>query len=100
MAFTPSNLSIMSIGSGRMIIATSDASTASRTDLWTSGIPDIQAVIPVYTTSLATGFPTDVSFAVSFTQSTGTIHIVRNNGMSASGFNLLVMAGFSSDMTW
>lgn len=100
MAFTPSNLSVASMGSCKLIIATQDASTASGTDLWTSGIPDIQAITPVYTTSLSTGFPTDVSFAVSFTQSTGTIHIIRNNGMSASGFQLQILAGFATDMTW
>lgn len=100
MSFTPSNLSVASLGSMKLIIADQSASTASGTDYWTSGIPDIISVTPIYTTSLSTGFPTDVSFAVSFTQSTGTIHIIRNNGMSASSFQLLILAGFASDMTW
>ncbi len=100
MSFTPSNLQTASLGSINLTIATQVASTASGTDIWTSGIPDIQSIIPIYTTSLGTGFPTDVSFAVSFTQSTGTVHLIRNNGMSASSFVLLVLSGFAVDQTF
>jgi len=95
MSFTPSNLEMINMGSGTMWVAKQNASTASGTDLWTSGIPDIFAVIPVYNSTLATGFPTDTSFGVSWTQSTGTIHLMRNNGTSASAFTLHVFSGFS-----
>ena len=97
MSFTPSNLAITNLGAIKLTVATQNISTASGTDLWTSGIPDIQSIIPIYTSSLSGGFPTDVSFAVSFTQSSGVVHLLRNNGMSASSFVLLVLSGFVSD---
>ena len=100
MAFTPSNLSIATMGSMKLILATQNASTASGTDLWTSGIPDIQAIIPVYTASVSSTGYSSSPFAVSFTQSSGTVHIIRDASNSGTAFNLLILAGFASDMTW
>lgn len=97
MSFTPSNLAITQLGACKLTIATQNANTASGTDLWTSGIQDIQAVIPIMTSAPTA---TITTFAVSFTGSTGTIHILRDAGQSNTAFTLLVLSGFASDMTW
>lgn len=100
MSFTPSNLAIASFGTMKLTIATQVSNTASGTDLWTSGIPDIQAVIPIYTADVsATGY-SSTPFAVSFTQSSGTVHIIRDASNTGTAFTLLVLSGFASDMTW
>ena len=97
MAFSPTNLSIMSLGSGKLTIATVNDDVATVTsDTWTSGIRDIQSVIP-YCTQASTGTGTPTGIAVSFTQSSGTIHVYRN---STSAFTLLVISGFAEDLTW
>lgn len=101
MAFTPSNLSIASLGSCKLTIATCNADLVSGTDLWVSGIPDIQGVIPVYTGSQSNiSIGTDVAMGISWTQSTGTIHITRSLECSGTAMVLYVFSGFASDMTW
>jgi len=101
MAFTPSNLSIANMGSLKLTIAKCDANTVSGTDLWTSGIPDIQGVVPVYFGSQTTlSLNTSVPLSISWTQSTGTIHIVRALDCSSTALMLYVYSGFASDMTW
>lgn len=100
MAFTPSNLAISSLGSLKLTIATC-SNGVSATDLWTSGIPDIQGIVPVYLTTLpdaATG--TNTYMAISWTGSTGTIHIMRPLAVSGTALMLYVYSGFASDMTW
>jgi hypothetical protein len=101
MAFTPSNLSIANMGSLKLTIAQCNANTVSGTDLWTSGITDIQGVIPVYLGSQPTlAINTSVPLSISWTQSTGTIHIIRALDCSSTGLMLYVFSGFASDMTW
>lgn len=98
MAFTPSNLSIATLGSLKLTIAQSD-NGASGTDYWTSGITDIQAIVPCYITAAPT-VTSETSFVVSWTPSSGAIHIIRDAGLSNTAFQLLVLSGFVSDMTW
>lgn len=98
MSFTPSNLSIATLGSLKLTIARVNASITSGTNNWTSGIPDIQTVTGQYR-----GATTDVSatsLAVSFTGSDGTIWTVIPISQSGTSFDLLVLSGFASDMTW
>src|SRR4030042_296566 len=100
MAFTPSNLAIASLGSTKLTIATC-SNGVSATDLWTSGIPDIQGVIPVYLTTMPdVSVGTNTYMAISWTQSTGTIHIMRPLAVSATAMTWYVRSGFVSDMTW
>lgn len=100
MAFTPSNLAIANLGSLKLTIATC-TNGVSGTDLWTSGIPDIQGVIPVYSASLPdVAVQTNPGIAISWTQSTGTIHIMRALENSTSSLTLYVFSGFATDMTW
>ena len=94
MAFTPSNLSLMSLGSGKLTIATvTPGSAASAVDSWASGIHDIQAVIP-FETGIAT---TPSAIACSFTGSSGAVHLIRSTETACT---LLVISGFATDMTW
>ena len=100
MAFTPSNLAITQLGSCKLTIATI-SNGLSATDYWSSGIPDIQGVIPVYLSTMpdvATG--TNTYLAMSWTQSTGTIHIMRPLAVSGTTMVWYVLSGFASDMTW
>jgi len=101
MAFTPSNLSIAQLGTLKLTIANCNVDTVSATDIWTSGIPDIQGVIPVYTRSATdAAMLTATYLAISYTQSSGTIHIMRPLEVSSSALTLYVLSGFASDMTW
>lgn len=101
MAFTPSNLQEANLGSCKLTIATCNANTVSGTDLWTSGIPDIQGVIPVYLGSQPTlALNTTVPLSISWTQSSGTIHIVRALDASSTALMLYVFSGFATDQTW
>lgn len=101
MAFTPSNLAIANMGSMKLTIATCNSGTVSGTDLWASGIPDIQGVIPVYLGSQSTlAVNTSVPLSISWTQSSGTIHLVRSLPCSSTALMLYVFSGFASDMTW
>lgn len=93
MAFTPSNLTVMSLGSGKMTIATIADGGATADDVWSSSITDIQTIIPIRTMDTLT--PSEL--AVSYTQSSGTIHIYRN---STAALSLLVISGYGADMTW
>jgi len=97
-SFTPSNLSIASIGSLKLTIARVNASITSGTNYWASGIHDVQTVIGQYL-----GATTDVSatsLAISFTASNGTIHTVVPLSQSGTAYDLLVISGFVTDMTW
>ena len=96
MAFSPSNLSLMSIGSGGLMIATVADGAASADDSWTSSMTNIQAVIPIHT-QVAISSSTTPNFAVTFTASSGTIHIYRD---TTSAFTLLIVTGFVEDLTW
>ena len=96
MAFTPSNLSIAQLGSLKITIADINANVVSASDLWTSGIPDIHAVIPIMTTFSASSSP----LSISYTGTTGTIHIVRILSETTVAIKLLVLSGFATDMTW
>ncbi len=85
----------------KLTIAQQDISTASGTDLWVSGIHDIQAVIPTYQVhNEVTVGASNTAFGVSWTGSTGTIHIIRGLGASETAFTVLVVSGFASDMTF
>lgn len=98
MAFTPSNLSIASLGSTQLTIARVDASITSGTNQWSSGMLDIISVWGQYR-----GATTDVSgtsLAISFTGSNGTIWTVVPLSQSGTSFDLYVLSGFASDMTW
>lgn len=101
MSFTPSNLAIAQLGSLKLTIATCNVDTVSATDYWISGIPDIQSVIPVYNrTATDAAMLTATYLALSWTQSSGTIHIMRPLEVSSSALTLNVLSGFASDMTW
>ena len=96
MAFSATNLSVMSIGSGKLLIATVADGASSITDSWASSIPDIQTIIPIITMpAISNG--TAPELAVSFTASSGTIHIYRG---TTSAFTLLIVTGFAEDLTW
>ena len=96
MAFSATNLSAMSIGSGKLIIATVAEGAASADDSWASSIPDIQVIVPIHTQE-AISSSTTPNFAVSFTASSGTVHIYRD---TTSAFTLLLITGFAEDLTW
>lgn len=105
MAFTPSNLALAQLGSLKLTIATCNSGTVSGTDYWTSGIPDIIGVLPVLgagsagsITDLAT--QTSSTYAITWTGSTGTIHLMSHLSNSGSGLTLFVLSGFATDMTW
>lgn len=101
MAFTPSNLAVTQLGALKLTIATCDVNTTSGTDIWSSGITDIQSIIPVYQVSNHTTVGhSNTIFAVSWTASSGTVHLIRGLGASSTAFQLLVLSGFVSDMTW
>ena len=93
MAFSATNLSIMNMGSGKLTIADISDGAYSASDSWASGIPDIQAIIPMSRATCLT--PSELN--VSFTQSSGTIHIYSN---STTAISLLIISGFAADMTW
>ena len=97
MAFTPSNLSIASLGSCRLIIARVNGSITSGTNEWVSGIPDLLTVSSQYRDATTNS---DTSLSISFTGSSGTIWTVVPLSQSGTSFDLTVISGFASDMTW
>jgi hypothetical protein len=98
MAFTPSNLTLASMGSLKLIIARVNASITSGTNEWLSGIPDILTVSGQYLG--ATTDASGTSLSISFTGSNGTIWTVVPLSQSATAFDLTVISGFGTDMTW
>lgn len=98
MAFTPSNLSIATLGSMKLTIARVDASITSGTNNWASGIPDIQTITGTYRGATTDASSTDM--AISFTGSNGTIWVTVPISQSGTSFDLQVYSGFVSDMTW
>lgn len=98
MAFTPSNLTIASLGSCKLTIARVNGSITSGTNEWVSGIPDLLTVYGQYRD--ATTDATGTSLALSFTGSSGTIWTIVPLSQSGTSFDLNIISGFASDMTW
>jgi len=91
-SFTPSSLSVQSMGSTKLTMATINANILSGTDYWTSGITDIKSIVgSVY------GYVPDLSsgsgFSITWTASTGTIHIIKFLASSGSGLMLWISSG-------
>jgi hypothetical protein len=87
-AFTPSNLYVVSLGSAKLSIAEVDEDILSGTNFWTSGIPDIVSVMPASSSALV----------VSWTASSGTIHVVNDASLSNTGYVLWVVSGLGQDV--
>ena len=90
--FTPSSLTFQSMGSMNLYMAHVNANVISGTDYWTSGITDIKSIAAT-TWGVPTGTPSNSGCAVSWTASTGTIHITKPLISSGTGVMLWVAAG-------
>ena len=95
MAWTPSNLYVESMGSTTIYMAHVNGSVTSETDAWTSGIPDIISVMGVY--AQASTAATNVSFAVAFTATSGTIATTIPLNESGTPFILWIVGGIGQD---
>ena len=91
-SFTPSSLTVQSIGSMNMTVAHVNANVISGTDYWTSGITDIKSIQST-TWGVPTGTPSNSNCAISWTASTGTIHITKPLISSGTGVILWVVSG-------
>jgi len=90
-SFTPSNLQINSMGSSKLTIATINGNILSGTDFWTSGITDIKSIVgSVYGSSDAMS---NTAFSISWTATTGTIHIIKQVSSSTTGLTLWICSG-------
>ena len=98
MAFTPSNLSIASLGSTQLTIARVDGSITSGTNNWNSGMLDILTAWGQFRHGSTAA--TDTSLFCSFTGSNGTVWVTIPTSESGTSFDLLILSGFASDMTW
>ena len=81
MAWTPSNLYVASAGSAKLSVAYLTANVHSQTDLWTSYIPDIFAVVGSNDTG---GVQSANGLAVSYTPTNGVIWVQRDVSMSGT----------------
>ena len=95
MAWTPSNLYVESMGSTTIYMAHVDGSITSGTDAWTSGIPDIISIMGGY--AQASTAATNVSLAISFTATSGTITTTIPLNESGTPFRIWVVAGIGQD---
>jgi hypothetical protein len=96
MAFTPTNLKLVSMGSVNCTIAVTNADVVSETDLWTSNIPDI---ITVWGQDTSTGnVISSASCSLSWTASSGTIHIRRDVSNTGSALTLFILSGLAQNV--
>ena len=99
MAFTPTYIRPVSMGSCLLTIA--ECTTSSGSDLWTSGITDIVSVWHQLGTG-PSGSITDLAtvtsgnYAISWTGSSGTIHIMSHLSNSRSNLTLFVLSGMGN----
>ena len=91
-AFTPSALTVQSVGSMNLTIAHVNEDIISGTNYWTSGITDIRSVMP----AMWGGTALDASstfLVVSWTATTGTVHVVTDDSQSNTGYILWILSG-------
>jgi hypothetical protein len=95
--FTPSALTVQSIGSMNMTIAHVNANVLSGTDFWSSGLTDIKS-IQISTWGTPTGTPSNSACAVSWTSTSGVIHITKPLISSGTGAMLWIVSGGPSTL--
>ena len=91
-SFTPSALTVQSIGSMRLVVAHWDEDILSGTNYWASGIDDIRSAMICCRGGTAINASSS-ELSVTWTASNGTIHIVTDGAMSNTGYALWVLAG-------
>jgi len=90
--FTPSSLSVQSLGSMNLTIAHLNQDIMSGSDYWTSGITDIRSIMcqswggPVLVSSTT-------NHSISWTASNGTIWSMKDRTISDSGFIFWILSG-------
>jgi len=91
-AFTPSALTVQSMGSMNLTIAHLDADIISGTNYWASGITDIRSIM----VGSRSGIPitgTTGPISVEWTASNGTIHTLFDRTLSNTGLILWILSG-------
>ena len=91
-AFTPSSLTVQSMGSMNLRIAHVDEDIISGTNYWASGITDIRSIMICCLGGTAVNASSS-ELSVSWTTTDGTIHIVADGAMSNTGYALWVLSG-------
>jgi len=90
--FTPSALTVQSMGSMNLTIAHVNEDIISGTDYWASGITDIRSIMQqAWTGQLIGGSASPMS--VSWTASDGTIWSVKDRTVSDTGLILWILSG-------
>ena len=92
MQFTPSALTVQSMGSMNMTVAHLNADIVSGSDYWVSGITDIRSIMVQSWSGIPITGTTGV-LAVTWTASTGTIWTLIDRTMSNTGLILWIMSG-------
>jgi hypothetical protein len=91
-SFTPSALTVQSVGSMNMTIAHFNEDILSGTNYWASGINGIRSIqATMFGGTALTASSTYL--VVSWTASNGTIHIVTDDSQSNTGYALWVLSG-------
>jgi hypothetical protein len=91
-SFTPSSLQITSMGSTKLSIAHINEDIISGTNYWTTGITDIKSCMAMYkggTLMVASSS----NLMVTWTASTGTIHLINDASYTDTGYILWVISG-------
>lgn len=91
-AFTPSDLTVQSMGSMNLHIAHWDEDILSGTNYWASGIQGIRSLMICCLGGTSINASSS-ELSVSWTASNGTIHIVTDGAMSNTGYSLWVLSG-------
>jgi len=91
-AFTPSALTVQSVGSMNMTIAHVNEDIISATNYWSSGIDSIRSIMPCYRGGTKIVGSAN-ALQVSWTATDGTIHVVSDLSMSGTGLALWILHG-------
>lgn len=96
-SFTPSALTVQSMGSMNLTVAHVNEDILSGTNYWSSGITDIKSVMA--TMWGGTALTASSTFVVvSWTASNGTLHLVTDGSQSNTGYIFWILSGGPSTL--
>ena len=95
--FTPSALTVQSMGSMNITIAHVNEDIMSGTNYWSTGLTDIRSVMVCNRGGTALTASSN-AMSVIWTQTSGVVHIVADRTNSNTGFALWVLSGGPSTL--
>ena len=90
--FTPSALTVQSMGYMNLTIAHVNEDTISGTNYWSTGITDIRSIMVCQRGGTAVVASSN-AISVTWTQTSGVLHIVSDVSMSNAGYAIWIASG-------